>query len=122
MNVEKLFETYPKAKEIIKSWFLDRMLESFKDETVPEDFKDFVRKQGIKDEQIIKIIGSNPRSLFQVMDDNKLFIEIRINMEDSTPEFSWGINGDKTDSWFDTRVEAELKAVTECFKLLNDKE
>lgn len=122
MNVEKLFETYPKARDIIKCWFLDRMLESFKDETVPEDFKDFVRKQGIGDEQIIKIIGSNPRSLFQVMDDNKLFIEIRINMADSTPEFSWGINGDKTDNWFDTRVEAELKAVTECFKLLNDKE
>ena len=121
MDIGKLFETYPKAKEIIKAWFLEKMLESFKDETVPEDFKEFVRKQGLEDQQIVKIIGSNPRSLFGVLDDNKLFIEIRVNMEEG-PEFSWGINGNKTDSWYPTRTEAELKAVTECFKQLNEKE
>ena len=37
MNVEKLFETYPKARDIIKAWFLERMLESFKDETLDID-------------------------------------------------------------------------------------
>jgi len=121
MDLKKLFETYPKACEIIKSWFLEQMLESFKDETVPDDFKEFVRKQGIDTERIIKIIGSNPRSLFQVMDENKLFIEIRVNMEEG-PEFSWGVNGNRTDDWYTTRTEAELKAVIECLKQLNERE
>lgn len=121
MDISKLFNDYPKACEIVKQWFLERMLESFKDETVPEDFKEHVRKQGIPTEQVERIIGSNPRSLFQVLDDNKLFIEIRINMEEG-PEFSWGVNGNKVDDWYQTRTEAELKAVIECLKQLNEKE
>jgi len=120
MDLDKLFNDYPKACEIIKQWFLERMLESFKDETVPEDFKEHIRKQGIETDKVIKIIGSNPRSLFQVLDDNNLFIEIRINMEEG-PEFSWGVNGNKVDDWYSTRVEAEMKAVIECLKLLNEK-
>jgi hypothetical protein len=121
MDIQKLFEDYPKSCEIIKQWFLERMLESFKDENVPADFKDFVRQQGIGTEQIAKIIGSNPRSLFQVFDDNKLFIEIRVNVEEG-PEFSWGVNGKKVDDWYATRTEAELKAVIECLKQLNERE
>lgn len=120
MDISKLFKDYPKACEIVKQWFLERMLESFKDEAVPEDFKEHVRKQGIPTDQVEKIIGSNPRSLFQVFDDNKLFIEIRLNMEEG-PEFSWGVNGNKVDDWYPTRTEAELKAVVECLKQLNEK-
>ena len=119
MDLDKLFNDYSKASEIIKQWFLDRMLESFKDETVPEDFKEHIRKQGIGTDKVVKIIGINPRSLFQVFDDNKLFIEIRVNMEEG-PEFSWGVNGKRSDDWYSTRVEAEMKAVIECFKLLNE--
>ena len=122
MNLEKLFETYPKACEVVKSWFLEKMIDSFQDDNVPEDFKNFVRKQGIETEKIIKIIGSNPRSLFQVMDENKLFIEIRLNFSDgANPSFSWAVNTQGPTKWFETRTEAELEAVIECLKQLNER-
>jgi hypothetical protein len=120
MDLKKMFEDYPKACEIVKQWFLEQMLESFKDESVPDDFKDFVRQKGIETEQVVKIIGSNPRSMFQVFDENKLYIEIRLNLAEN-PEFSWGVNGNKSDDWYTTRTEAELKAVIECLKQLNEK-
>jgi hypothetical protein len=56
-----------------------------------------------------------------VLDENKLFIEVRVNMEEG-PEFSWGVNGKKVDDWYSTRTEAELKAVIECLKQLNERE
>jgi hypothetical protein len=55
-----------------------------------------------------------------VFDENKLYIEIRLNLAEN-PEFSWGVNGNKSDDWYTTRTEAELKAVIECLKQLNEK-
>ena len=121
MDIAKLFEQYPKACDVVKSWFLEKMIESFQDDNVPDDFKDFVRKQGIETDKVIKIIGSNPRSLFQVMDENKLFIEIKLNFSNSIPSFSWSVNSQGSSKWFETRTEAELEAVIECLKQLNEK-
>lgn len=122
MDVLKLFDEYPRARDVIKNWFLDKMLESFKDETVPDDFKEHIRKQGLEDQQVAKIIGSNPRSLFSVLDENNLFIEIKLNHAVSTkPTFSWGVNGSTSTKWYETRTDAELDAVIECFKQLNEK-
>ena len=38
MDMKQLLEDHPKTAIVIKQWFLNKMLESIKDENVPEDF------------------------------------------------------------------------------------
>lgn len=117
----ELLETYPKATEIVKAWFLEKMLESLKTDTVPDDFKDYVRQQGVETERVAKILGNNPRTLFDVFDANQLYIKIDIFISE-TPKFNWSINAmDGGTSFYSSRIEAEKDAVTKAFQMLNDK-
>jgi len=43
----ELLEKHALSAEIVRAWFMERMIESFKDENVPDEFKDFMREQGI---------------------------------------------------------------------------
>ena len=119
----ELLETYPKAAVKIKEWFLEKMLDNLKktDDTVPEEFKDYVRQQGIDDDKIAKIIGNNPRALFDVFDNNQLYIKIDIFIGEA-PKFNWSINAEEGGtSFYSSRIEAEKDAVAKAFQMLNDK-
>ena len=121
MTTLELLETYPKAAVIVKSWFLEKMLDSLKDNTIPDEFKEYVRQQGIEDEKVAKILGDNPRSLFDVFDANQLYIKIDIFIGE-TAKFSWSVNAVEGSSSFSTsRRDAEKDAVTKAFQMLNDK-
>jgi hypothetical protein len=52
------------------------MLESLKDDNLPEDFKDHVREQGIDNDNISAIIDGNPRNLFDFFDSHGMYINI----------------------------------------------
>ena len=122
MMMMELLETYPKAAETVKSWFLEKMIESLKTDAVPDDFKDYVRQQGIEAERVAKILGNNPRTLFDVFDANQLYIKIDIFISDETAKFNWSINAmDGGTSFYGSRIEAEKDAVTKAFQMLNDK-
>jgi hypothetical protein len=126
MNSRKLLEKNPLSANVIKEWFLNKLLESIKrDDTVPQDFKDYVLAEGITDEKVAIFIDSNPRSLFDVFDENDIIIYSIIF---STPEgikFSGAIhtgNGEikpnPIGKQYDIRKEAELFAVEAAFELL----
>jgi len=121
----ELLETYPKAAVKIKEWFLEKMLDNLKktDDTVPEEFKDYVRQQGIDDDKVAKILGANPRTLFDVFDENQLYIKMDIFVsKDGIAKFGWSINAEQgPSSFYTSRIEAEKDAVAEAFKILNDK-
>jgi hypothetical protein len=97
------------------------MLLSLDDSSLPEDFKDHVRAQGVSIDKIAVLGEASPRTLFDVFDENGLFIEIRISNE----EFSYKIFPRDFDfldvTWYPNRKEAESMAISDAFKLLNEK-
>ena len=120
----ELLEKYPKAAVKVKDWLLEKMLDNIKkDDGVPEEFKDFVRQQGIDNERVAKILGSTPRTLFDVFDENQFYIKIDIFIkEDGTAKFNWSINAiEGGGSFYNSRTEAERDAVNKAFQMLNDK-
>jgi hypothetical protein len=118
----ELLEKYPLTAQIVKDWFMQSMLESFKDENVPEEFKQFMLEQGIEDDKVGKLIDVNVRILFDVFDENDIFINII--KEDST-KFMWGYV-DTTGNYIKnglvkTRKEAEHAAIEKAFEILEKK-
>lgn len=113
----KLLENYPNATEVIRSWFMDQLVSSFKDQSVPEEFKEFMRQQGIADDKIVKIVESNPRVLFDVFDDNGLII----NVIHTGNGFSWNVADVKSISLYSSRKDAEVDVIEIAFKMLDEK-
>jgi hypothetical protein len=113
MTTLELLEQYPKTTALIKEWYLDRMLESFKDETVPEDFKEMMRAQPIDDNVIAKMIDGIPRSLFDFFDNHEIYISIK-----HYPEQGFSHDGPP---YYNTRRESEIVAIEEAFIWLEKK-
>lgn len=117
----ELLQDYPEAAKLVTSYYLEKMLLSLDDSSLPEDFKEHVRAQGIDVDKIAVLAEASPRTLFDVFDDNQLFIEIRI----SNNEFSYKIFPRDFDfldvTWYPSRREAEWMAISDAFKLLNEK-
>lgn len=103
---------------MIKQWFLGKLLDSLKDNSVPDDFKEYVRAQDLEEEKIAKIIDAGPRMLFDVFDEHKVYIQITYY---DGPKFWCSINGVESGNKYDTRIEAEKEAVEGAFQMLNDK-
>jgi len=125
MKILELFKQYPNAKTIVKEWFLKKMILSFEEDNVPEEFKEAMLTTGISDEHLATLIEKQPRILFDVFDENKIFICISVwtktpgNFENA--EFGIALNAtNKNNNNFSTRKEAELVAIEEAFELLEE--
>lgn len=122
----ELLEKYPLSAKIIKDWFLGQMIESLKKETIDEEFKTFMREQGIDDDKMGTLIDVNPVMLFPVFDNNEIFISIKVtntSFENSMKvTFLYKINdkGEYIIRKF-TRKEIELVAIEEAFEILENK-
>ena len=114
----ELLQTYPIASVKVKGWFMEKMLNTLKDDTIPEEFKDYVRQQGIEDEKLANIVGDNPRALFDVFDDNEIFIDVIFDHEHRV--FRYSFDGNVESINYTLRKDAEADAVAEAFKLLNE--
>lgn len=118
MSMLNLLEEHPKSAIVIKQWFLDKMLESLKDDGLPEDFKEYVRQQGIDNDKVANILNGSPRSLFDVFDNHKIYVEITI---DDLGGFWWKVGETKTPVGYEYRRNAETAAIIEAFKQLEAK-
>lgn len=119
MKTKELLENHPKSTNAIKQWMVDQMVNSFKDESVPEEFKEWMRKESIEDKNLIAIIDSNPRLLFDVFDENEIYIGIEFII--STPtKFKFTV-GRECQENRNTRKEAERAAVERAFEILEGK-
>jgi hypothetical protein len=96
---------------------MDKMAESFKNQELPKDFKEFMREQGIPNDKLVKLIDVNPRVLFDVFDDNGVII----NVVHSNGVFSWDVNTVKSLDSYSSRREAESASVQRAFQILHDK-
>jgi hypothetical protein len=115
----ELLEKYPLAKNVVKDWFMKSMLESFKDEDVPEEFKQFMLEQGIEDDKVGKLIDVNVRILFDVFDENDIYLNIS-RIENI---FMWSLapNEFLDPKIFNSRKEAEHAAIEKAFEILETK-
>lgn len=121
----ELLKKYPVAGKIVKDWFLDRMMESMKTDAVPDEFKEFVKAQGISDSNVATFIDANPRSLFDVLDENQIYIQISVDVNkisDENTVFRYSINSSIVESIdYPSRKDAEKDAVQEAMMMLNKK-
>ena len=122
MQAQELLETYDKAAVVIKQFYLSHMLESLNDENLPENFKDFVKEQGIDNDTVAVMLTASPRTFFDVFDKNDIYINVT-----AFPNklFMYSIIGEVEEvgstETSNTRIEAERQAVEKAFKLLNEK-
>jgi len=114
----QLLENYPHASVVVKAWFLEQMIESLKDETVPDEFKDFMREQGIDNDKLGIMIDANPRMLFDVFDANDVIIIIKYH---DNFGFTWAVEEADDQSFYKTRKEAELSVIDVAFDILENK-
>ena len=128
MTGVELLEKYPLAAKVVKDWFLSQMLESFKDSTVPEDFKSYMLEQGIENDKVAVLIDINPRVLLDVFDSNDIIIYFMIFSSPQGVKFSGAIHVGHDEvkpnpigKQYNTRKEAELFAVEAAFELLENK-
>jgi len=117
MITNEVLDLYPIATEVVRDWFMEKMAESFKNQELPKDFKEFMREQGIPNDKLVKLIDVNPRVLLDVFDDNGVII----NVVHSNSVFSWDVNTVKSLDSYSSRREAESAAVQRAFQILNDK-
>ena len=119
MKAIELLKKYPLTTEVVRDWFIVKMMESVnEDNDVPEDFKKFMIDQGVPNDRLCVFIDANPRSLFDVFDENDLFIEIFM-YPDVT--FTCKIGNEATTNSWKTRKEAEMFAIEAAFDILENK-
>jgi len=122
MNGLQLLKDHPKAAIVIKQWFLEKLLENLNSASIPDDYKEFLRKEGIDDDKVAVFIDSSPRGLFDVFDNHKVFIQITVDTEQNPTVFRYSFDGGKVESVdYQSRKEAESVAIQTAFKILNDK-
>jgi hypothetical protein len=114
----ELLEQYPLTAKVIREWFLERMIESLQDENVPDEFKNYMRDQGVHNDKVGVMIDANPRMLLDVFDENEIVIENSL-YPDGT--FTIKIGNEATTQSWKTRKEAETFAIEAAFEILETK-
>jgi hypothetical protein len=121
MNGKTLLETYPKAADVVKQHFTNKLLESLNNADLPDDFKEFAKQQEIDNDKIGELIDSQPRGLFDVFDENQVYVEITVVVGQNT-FFIYHVNGVVNNNPpYHNRKEAEIAAIETAFQVLNDK-
>jgi len=104
------------AKPVILNWFKQQMLNSFQGtELTKEQIEQYI-EDTLAEKTFVELININPRMMFDVFDENEIYIRIipnnvlyfsRVDLEEHVEK--------------DTRKEAELSGIIEATKILNNK-
>lgn len=116
----ELLKKHEKAAKVIRDYYLEIMLDGLNDTSLPDNFKDYVRAKGIDNDRIVQIMEGSPRNLFDVFDQNGIFIETSVN----GGSFAYKIHPrdkDFTDVyWYASRKAMEEIAIKDAIALLDD--
>jgi len=121
MTAKEILDANPKAASFIHDFYLNAMLDALEDDKLPENFKQFAREQGLPFENIIAMLDANPRGLFDVFDDQGIFINISTTNNGKTYkcDVSQDLKGESQGGY--TRKEADLKGVILAIEMLEEK-
>lgn len=118
----KVLNDYPIATEIARDWFIKKMKQNLDEDLVDENFKEFMLRKGVPDDTLAIMLDQNPRTFFDVLDENRIFITVEWseNYVDGAWKsvFKYLINGSLNSELFDNRVKCEREAVINAFGLL----
>lgn len=119
----ELLKNHPLSAKLIREWFMEKMIESLNNDSITDEFRQFMREQSIDDDKLGVMIDSNPRMLFDVFDQNDIYINIEAYLGELTlfDSFGYGILGQKlliANMEYRTRKEAELCAIEAAFEIL----
>ena len=124
MELKKLYNMYTVellnesklAKSVILNWFKQYMLNSFQGtELTKEQIEQYI-EDTLAEKTFVELININPRMMFDVFDENEIFIRI---IPDNNLFFS--CVDDEKPTRHKTRKEAELSGIIEATKILNNK-
>jgi hypothetical protein len=123
MTGAELLETYPKAAVAIKEFYYGKMINSLEeDNDIPQEFKDMVKAQQFDSEYVATFIDNNPRFLFDIFDENDIYINVT-----AFPNklFIYSLVGEVAEvgstETSNTRKEAEKLVIERAFEILNNK-
>jgi hypothetical protein len=119
MNALELLQENPDAAKIIKQYYVDLMINSLDDSSLPENFKEFMREQGIDEDKVAQMMEANARNVYDVLDENGFVISITYDVK--FKKYSYYINDDKHRVVVDTRKEADSGAVAVAICRLQEK-
>lgn len=70
-----LLTTYPNAAKVVKEWFMNQMIASMESDNItPDEFKQAMIDEGISDERLGTLIDIQPRTFWELFDENEIFI------------------------------------------------
>ena len=104
------------AKPVILNWFKQQMLNSFQGtELTKEQIEQYI-EDTLAEKTFVELININPRMMFDVFDENEIFIRI---IPENNLYFSRVDSEEHVENI--TRKEAELSGIIEATKILNNK-
>ena len=112
----ELLESHPFCRTAIYNWYVSKFIENLRQADVPEEYKERLSEIQIDDEQLATLVDNNPRSLFDLFDENNIFIDIDY-FEGS---FWWKVGNGINVKNYTNRISAERDAIIEAFKILED--
>lgn len=112
----ELLNSHPFCRNAIFGWYVSKFIENLRQADVPEEYKERLSEIQIDDEQLATLIDNNPRSLFDLFDENNIFIDIDY-FEGS---FWWKVGNGINMKNYNNRISAEKDAIVEAFKILED--
>ena len=119
MKSIELLEKYPLSTEVIRQWFFNEMMRSNEvAEDVPEEFKKAMVEEAISNDRLAIFIDAQPRGLFDVFDDNNIFIEVFMYPDG---QFTCKIGNQATTNSWNKRREAESFAIEAAFEILEQR-
>ena len=119
-TVEKLLKKHPEARKEVQGFFLSKLSDTI-DDKMPEDFKKFVKAQTVDDDKLATLMTNSPRCLFDVFDKHDIYINIVYQDEVG---FIWDMghpHGGDPSIPYNTRKQAEHKAIFKAFEILDNK-
>lgn len=111
----ELLKNHPLSAKLIREWFMEKMIESLNNNSITDEFRQFMREQSIDDDKLGVMIDSNPRMLFDVFDENNVIIIIKYH---DNFGFTWAVEEADDQSFYKTRKESELFAIEAAFEIL----
>jgi hypothetical protein len=112
----QLLESCPLATKVIQEWFTQKMIEA-SDENIPEEVLEYMKEMGVPVEKLAELINISPRSLFDVLDENGVIVNVLYK----NGSFSWYVNDTDMSGSNSIRVDSERAGIEHGIKLLNDK-
>lgn len=115
----EILKEHPKAAKVIHDYYLNLMIESSTD--LPANFAEYIREQGVEMSNIASMMETAPRNLFDVFDDQGIFINISTTNGGKSfqCDVSQDLKGESQGA--NTRKEADLKGVILAIGMLENK-